>query len=467
MKSIKITHEVQSKLAALLQSLPLIMQIVQAIHEQGGRALLVGGAVRDLLLDREVKDLDVEIHGLSHDALEALFQTFGPVSLVGKVFGVFRLHGLDVDWSLPRSDSGGRKPEVKVDPFMQMKDAFVRRDLTINAMGIDCVTHELIDPFGGYEDLRAGILRSPDVQFFTEDPLRFYRVMQFISRFEMQPDQALNKVCATMSVATVSVERIETEFDKLMLRSMRPSLGIRWLQSLGRLPEVLPELADTVGIVQDARWHPEGDVFEHTMQTLDASVKDLKILYAALCHDLGKVSTTEEKDEKITSHGHAEEGKKLSVSMMKRITHRKELIEAVAKLVRYHMMPVQFVADGAKPSAYKRLARKLAPHATLQMLADLAQADKKGRNANGPQPLTDDDPAIVEFLRRAESAQVRIQVEEPLLLGRDVMDVVKPGPRMGKLLEAAYEMQIEHGIQDRDELKRRVLKDHFKKDVKI
>src|SRR5581483_2368303 len=176
---------------------------------------------------------------------------YGPVSLVGKVFGVFRIHGLDIDWSLPRSDSSGRKPEVQIDPFMGYKEAFARRDLTINAMGIDLVSHALIDPFNGCADLKAGILRAPDAAFFVQDPLRFYRVMQFIGRFGYRPDDELNRICASMDIATVSRERIEVEFEKLFLRSEQPSLGLRWIEKLGRMREVLPELAATVGVMQD------------------------------------------------------------------------------------------------------------------------------------------------------------------------------------------------------------------------
>ena len=122
-----------------------------------------------------------------------------------------------------------------IDPHMNFADAFKRRDLTINAMGIDLKTFELIDPWHGLEDLKKGILRAPDAKLFIEDPLRLFRVMQFIGRFQMNPDKQLNEICAKMSLAGISTERIEAEFDKLFLKSKRPSLGIRWLQEIGRL----------------------------------------------------------------------------------------------------------------------------------------------------------------------------------------------------------------------------------------
>jgi tRNA nucleotidyltransferase (CCA-adding enzyme) len=268
-----------------------------------------------------------------------------------------------------------------------------------------------------------------------------------------------------MDIKNVSVERIEGEFNKLLLKSARPSLGIRWLQSIGRLHDVLPELYAVVGVEQSVEWHPEGDVFEHTMQALDASVQttyenqfDTLILrYAALCHDLGKAITTEKVDGKILSYGHDQVGEKLAKNMLKRITRNKELIDSVCKLVRYHMAPLQFVKDGAKKSAYKRLANKLAPEVTMSMLVDLALADRRGRNAHGLEPLATPQPGVEEFRTRAQQAKVLTQVEQPVLQGADLLDRVEPGPHLGQLLRQAYEIQIEEGIKDKDELKRRVL----------
>ena len=211
MKCTKIEPTVQNMLKEILKAHPLVMKIVDCIAHNGGRAVLVGGAVRDLLLSFDelpafakgfgghgrmsgrVKDLDIEVHGLTIDQLHQILEKFGQVSLVGKSFGVLRLHGLDIDWSLPRADSSGRHPHVIIDPHMSIADAFKRRDLTINAMGIDLNTFELLDPWNGSHDLKAGILRAPDATLFIEDPLRLFRVMQFIGRFEMKPDDQLNE----------------------------------------------------------------------------------------------------------------------------------------------------------------------------------------------------------------------------------------------------------------------------------
>jgi len=465
MKCTKIDASKQSILTQTLKKYLMVQDIVHAIDQAGGIVLLVGGAVRDLLLGQEVKDLDIEVHQLMPEQLEKLLRLFGPVSLVGKSFGVFRVHKLDIDWSLPRTDSAGRKPHVEIDPFMGFKEAFRRRDLTINAMGINLITYELIDPFHGQEDLRNKILRETDTRLFTQDPLRFYRVMQFISRFAMQPAESLNAICMTMDIKHVSVERIEGEFNKLLLKSTRPSLGIRWVHSINRLKDILPQLYALVGVEQGADWHPEGDVFEHTMQTVDAAARivyenefdTLVLHYAALCHDLGKATDTQKVDGRITSHGHDMAGVPLTKQMLKHITRNKMLIESVVKLVRYHMAPLQFIQDGAKMSAYKRLANKLAPQVTIEMLADLALCDRQGRNPDSHIPLTTPQSEVEAFRVRAQQAEVLTGIEQPILHGRDLLDHVPPGPQLGQLLRKAYEIQLEEGIKDKNELKRRVL----------
>jgi hypothetical protein len=535
----KIAPKIEHNLNDLLAYYPVIvLDIIQKIDEVGGRALLVGGAVRDLLLGIKVKDLDIEVHGLTVEQLESLLRFFGPVSLVGKSFGVLRIHGIDIDWSLPRTDSAGRKPHVEIRADLTIQEAFARRDLTMNAIGIDLVSHELLDPFNGLQDMQDKLLRVPDKDKFAEDPLRFYRVMQFIGRFEMAPDQELNNICETMDISDVSRERIEQEFEKLLLKSRRPSLGIRWLRERKRLAEILPEIAALIGVPQNPDWHPEGDVFEHTMQALDAAAiittttttiiistgstsnsnnildSDLEsnrdialdtgelvrtvntrdssarnnacdtgleasglensmleserfyyqnqqnrliLLYAALCHDIGKATATQLIDGVYRSIGHDCEGAVLTPVLLRRITEKIAIIDPVKKLVKYHMQPTQLVVGKAGAAAYKRLAHKLAPDVTMHMLGDLCLADKRGRNPESHEPLESSDEHIVAFIKKAQQAQVIHKAEKPILLGRDLLDQVAGGPKLGELVKRAYEIQLDQGITDKQELKRRVL----------
>lgn len=445
-----------------------IHAIVSAIAHSNGRALLVGGVVRDMVMKAPIKDIDIEVYGLSENELEKILKSFGRVNIVGKSFGVLRIEGLDVDWSLPREDSSGRKPIVMVDPHMSIQKASQRRDLTMNAMAYDILTQEFIDTWGGMKDIANGILRTPDQHLFTEDPLRFYRVMQFVGRFNMMPDDVLNQLCKTMDISTVSRERIEEEFKKLLLRSERPSLGIRWLQSIDRLAELLPELSHTIGVLQEYKWHPEGDVFEHSMQALDAAAliakkydnefDKLVLLYAALCHDLGKVTTTKTINGVIKSIGHERESKRLARTMMRRITHNSDLINAVSSLVLHHMSPLQFTKNKAGLPAYKRLANKLDERVNMAMLIDLCMADKRGRNDGSNIPLTVDFPDVAIFKEKTEQAQVLYTKVEPLLKGNDILDIVLAGPQMGELLRYAYQIQIEKDVTNKQILKDWLLK---------
>ncbi|MBA3751412.1 CCA tRNA nucleotidyltransferase [Candidatus Dependentiae bacterium] len=440
----------------LFADYPVIEGVVDQIYKQGGRAFLVGGAVRDMVLGLAVHDLDIEVHNLSMDQLAAILRQKGTVSVVGKSFGVLKLYGTPIDWSLPRSDSAGRKPEVSIDPHMSITDALRRRDLTMNAMALELHSGEFFDPFQGLQDIQERVLRSPDLSFFKEDPLRLYRVMQFSGRFEMHPDQALHEICSTMDISQVSQERKEAEFEKLLLYSRRPSIGIRWLSSIGRLSEIALELSMTQTVHQNPAWHPEGTVFEHLMQAVDAGVlspvtgdEKLILLYAALCHDLGKISTTIMKDGVLRSPGHAQEGVFYARSLLKRITQKTKIIRTVLLLVRYHMEPSHFISAGAQLSAYRRLALKLSPYTNLQMLAFLATADSRGRNPVGGIPLEAMPDFIPLFLHRAEQAQSLVTATMQILHGRDINDLVNPGPLMGQLLQYVYEIQLNEGITDK------------------
>jgi len=458
---------IQEKIQHLLNGHPLVQKIINTLTTHGYTVLLVGGAVRDMLLGMQSKDLDFEVYNASCQDLESVLRQFGPVIVVGKSYGVLRVHGLDVDWSLPRTDGVGRKPQVSVDPHMAYKDAFRRRDLTVNAMGIDMQTGGIIDPYNGQEDLANKVLRAPDLHTFVEDPLRFYRVMQFVGRFGMSVDATLNEICATMSLEGVSRERIELEFEKLLLKSKRPSLGIRWLRTINRLYEVVPVLFECIGVPQRPDYHPEGDVFEHSMQVVDAAAlvvklyenneKKLIMLYAALFHDIGKKDTTKWEDGRWRSIGHAEHGAALARPALLRITHKKSIIRAVVKLIHYHMELGSYVSSGAKSGAYKMLAYKLAPENTIRTLIDLFLVDRQGRNPKSQEPLIIIDPEITKATEQAQEAGVLDTPEAPILHGEDLFDVVTSEKEIGALLERAYEIQIRKGITDKKELKKRIL----------
>jgi tRNA nucleotidyltransferase (CCA-adding enzyme) len=464
----------EKKLFKIIES---VFPIIQKIKELGGVSYLVGGTVRDLVLERETKDLDIEVHNLSLEQLEQALQHFGQVSLIGKQFGVLRIAHLDVDWSIPRRDSKGRKPEVTVDPAMTIEDACRRRDVTMNAMAISLneVSEDdskilIIDPFDGLKDLEKKELSVVDKKLFLDDPLRFFRVMQFVGRFEMAPDKELDEVCRKMQLEDdkgqklIAQERIFEELKKLLLLSKRPSLGFRWLDELKRMDEVFPEIGTIVGVPQRADYHPEGSVFEHTMQALDAAAlfdtyesdeQKLKVMLGVLCHDFGKPLVV---NDELHSKGHDMAGEKPAKIFIKRLTGSKELCRGVEKLVRHHMMPIAFLKNKAKENAYKRLALKLAPEVTILQLGMVALADMRGRNPEGSEPLTMRVDMIDSFIEKARSAKIERGPEKPVLLGRHIIEFIKPGPKMGRILQKAYQIQIDEGITNLEALRERVIK---------
>ncbi|MFH1644172.1 MAG: HD domain-containing protein [bacterium] len=456
--------------------------ILSAIIDFGGVPYLVGGTVRDFILNLPIKDVDIEIHKISLLDIEKILKKFGIVRLVGKQFGVLRIDGIDIDWSLPRKDSIGRKPKVEIDSQMTIKDALRRRDITMNAMAVDLSRvleknkniideDQIIDPFGGLKDIKNKVLRVVDQDLFLQDPLRFFRVMQFVGRFEMNPDEKLNSICKQMDLVDfvtgkkISRERIFEELKKLFLKSKKPSLAFKWLNDISKLKDIFPEIYALIGVEQKKDYHPEGDVFEHTMQSIDAAAifdeyesqeEKLLIILSVLCHDFGKPQTT---DESLSAKGHEQVGVKIAKKFLKKITDNKNLIDTVGKLVLYHIRPSAFVTDKSKLKAYKRLAQKLAPQTNMRQLALVALFDKRGRNKKKGEPLKDVfKNEFNNFLKMAKDAQIDRGPEKAVLRGKDILDIVKPGPEMGRLLKSAYKIQIEENIKDKEELKKRVLK---------
>lgn len=462
--------DIQKSISLFFEKNKIIIPIISKLKNAGARIYLVGGVVRDMVVQRATKDIDIEVHGISIDELEKVLCLFGVVKLVGKQFGVLRIASLDIDWSLPRKDSKGRKPTVIIDPQMTIKEACRRRDVTMNAMAIDLGSAiekkeiNIIDPYNGLDGINSKKLRAVDTAFFADDPLRFYRVMQFIGRFDMQPDEELNKLCTTIDLGGVARERIFEELKKLFLQSQVPSLGIRWLNEIGRLKEIMPEVHALIDVIQPLQYHPEGDVYEHTMQALDAAAvldlykndrEKLIIMFGALCHDFGKPVVTNKEGRAL---GHEGKGVEPAKVFMKRFCDDVILIKAVIKLVRHHMMPSLLVEQNSLPKAYKRLALKLSPVVSMRQLALVMLCDHRGRNGDGHEPLDIDMQRYNLFLEKSKQAKVVHKAEEPVLLGRHLMDVVKPGPRMGRLLKRAYEIQIDEGVTKVDELKKRIFK---------
>src|SRR5437016_6341605 len=255
-----------------LQILERVLALARAVHSAGGRALLVGGCVRDMLMGRQPKDWDLEVYGLEPSRLRELLDRFGPVNVVGEAFTVYKL-GSILDVSLPRlerkSGRGNRAFVIAGDPSMSIKDATRRRDFTINAILQDPLTEEILDPFAGQEDIKRQTLRAVSLDTFAEDSLRVLRAAQFAARFEFDIEPETVALCRTIDLSDLPSERIWGEMEKLLLRPERPSIGLEWLQELGAIDQLFPGIKALMHVPQDAEWHPEGDVYVHTLLVVD------------------------------------------------------------------------------------------------------------------------------------------------------------------------------------------------------
>ena len=437
----------------------LARAIAEAAAAVGGRAWVVGGFVRDRLLGIDAKDLDLEIFGVPAEQVPRLLEPFGRVEPVGMSFPVYKVGAVDV--ALPRRESktgrGHRGFTVEGDPSMSFAEAARRRDFTINAIGLDPLTGEYADPFGGRADLDARRLRVVDPERFGDDSLRVLRALQFVARFDLTADAGTRALLARIPLDDLPAERIWGELEKLVLRAPRPSLGFALALDLTVVARLFPELQALVGCPQEPEWHPEGDVWVHTLMVIDQArrrIDDLPragqvaMMLGAVCHDLGKPATTAFSDGRIRSLGHEEAGVAPAIALLDRLNvHAIDGVDVrreILGMTAHHLKPGAWykVRDQVGDGAFRRLAQKL----NLEWLARLARADCLGRTG------TFDCTAMDWFLDRATRLGVEHQPPTPLLLGRHLIELgVPPGPAMGVLLKRIYERQLDGEIATVDE----------------
>ncbi|HEX5706717.1 MAG TPA: HD domain-containing protein [Pyrinomonadaceae bacterium] len=459
-----------------------ILRLARAVSAEGGRALMVGGCVRDRLMRRDVKDWDVEVYGVEPERLRALLDQLGRVNVVGEAFTVYKL-GRDLDVSLPRrerkSGRGHRGFVIEGDPMMTFEEAARRRDFTVNAILEDPRTEEILDPFGGRADLERKLLRAVSPETFVEDSLRVLRAAQFAARFEFDIEPGTVELCRSIDLTDLPPERVWGELEKLLLRAERPSVGLQWLDRLGVNQKLFPELHALKGVPQENAWHPEGDVDIHTWLTCDRArelIDDLDyarrvtLMLAALCHDFGKPATTEFIDGRIRSRGHEEAGVRPTEAFLDRLRiytlEGYDVRAQVVALVRDHLKPGEFyrlrneISDGA----FRRLARRC----ELDLLYRVARADSLGRNAPWvPRERWYTAEAQEWFIARARALAIEQRPPAPLLMGRHLIEMgLKPSPRFKRVLDSVYEMQLDNRVRDVDEAKlaaRRLLEDEAKR----
>lgn len=447
-----------------------VLEIAHAVRAEGGRALLVGGCVRDELMGKQPKDWDLEVYGIQPARLRALLDQFGNVNVVGEAFTVYKL-GAHLDVSLPRRERktgrGHRAFFIEGDPSMTIAEATSRRDFTINAILQDPLTLELIDPFHGRGDLENKLLRTVSPETFGEDSLRVLRAAQFAARFEFEVDHQTVELSRSIDLSDLPAERIWGEMEKLLLRAQRPSIGLKWLRELGAVDQLFPELQALINVPQEPEWHPEGDVWIHTLLTIDRGreliddlpyPKQITVMLAALAHDFGKPATTAFVDGRIRSREHEEAGVEPTIRFLDRLNihtlNGYDVRAQVIAIVRDHLKPGEFFKKKMEVSAgaFRRLARKC----DLDLLYRVAKADSLGRNAEHvPRENWYTAEAQEWFIGRVRELELEQGAPAPILLGRHLLEMgMQPGPRIGEITKAVYEMQLDGRVQDLDDAKR-------------
>jgi tRNA nucleotidyltransferase (CCA-adding enzyme) len=425
--------------------------------------------VRDALMGKQPKDWDVEVYGVEPARLREVLDQLGPVNVVGEAFTVYKL-GSDLDVGLPRRERktgrGHRAFFIEGDPSMTIEDSTRRRDFTVNAILQDPLTGDLIDPFHGRDDIEKKVLRAVSRETFSEDSLRVLRAAQFAARFEFEIETETLALCRGIDLSDLPSERIWGEMEKLLLKAQRPSIGLKCLLELGAIDQLFPEIKALIDVEQDREWHPEGDVFVHTGLVIDRAreliddlpyAKQVTVMLAALCHDFGKPATTEFIDGRLRSRGHEEGGVEPTLSFLDQLNMHTldgyDVRAQVVALVRDHLKPGEYfkkreeVGDGA----FRRLARKC----ELDLLYRVARADSLGRNAEWiPREKWYDAEAQEWFIAHARELAVESKAPAPILQGRHLLEMgLKPGPRIGEVTKAVYEMQLDGRVRTLEEAK--------------
>ena len=425
-----------------MDDLLTVREIAEKVAENGGRVYLVGGCVRDEILGKENKDIDIEIHGISVNDVENILDTVGKRLEYGKSFGVYGLSGCTLDISLPRKNDG-------IDPFLGTESAARRRDFTINALMKDALTGEVSDYFGGLDDLKNGIIRHVDDETFPEDSLRVFRAAQFASRLGFSIAPETEKICRSIDVSSLPAERVMTEIEKALLKSEKPSVFFELLRGMDQLDVWFPEVKALIGVPQNQEYHKEGDAWTHTMMVMDEAAKrrskavyPLGFMMSALCHDLGKaVCTTEDQNGVVHSYLHETEGLPVVREFLRRLTSESRLKKYVMNMVEYHMEPNAMAHVRSKLKKTNKLFdSSVEPFDLIQ----LSICDGLGKIPS----YNDTEEFLIERYNRFTDIMSR-----PYVMGSDLIDNgLVPDEGFSDILAYAHKLRLA-GIEKDDALK--------------
>ena len=442
---------------AMEKDLSMAREIARQVVGHGGSTYYVGGFVRDALIGQENKDLDIEVHGITPECLKDILDSLGKLITIGESFGIFSLKGYSLDIAMPRKEEvrgqGHKDFDIFVDPFIGTKGASLRRDFTCNALMQDVLTGQIVDHFGGQQDLKQGILRHVNDASFAEDPLRVLRAAQFAARFGFRVAPETIELCRRMDLRHLPRERIEGELKKALLKAERPSIFFEVLRQMDQLDIWFPEVKALIGVKQNPRYHAEGDVWNHTMMVLDEAARlrhrtaqPLWFMLSALTHDFGKAVCTEEINGVLHAYDHEKQGLPLAETFLRRITAEAKLIEYVLNLTELHMKPN--TAAGAR-SSVKATNRMFDQAVDPEGLLCIALADDRGRITTVPGGDSE------EFLRQRLEIFLETMAR-PHVMGRDLIEAgLTPGAEFTEILQYAHKLRLA-GV-DKDNALKQVL----------
>lgn len=428
--------------------------IAKLVEEQGGQTFYVGGYVRDKILGKENKDIDIEIHKITPQALGSILDTVGERLEMGASFGVFGLRGYDLDIAMPRKEEatgrGHKDFEVFVDPFLGTKKAAMRRDFTMNAMMENVLTGEIVDHFGGVEDMKHKVIRHVNEATFVEDPLRVLRAAQFAARFEFAVASETVALSKTMDLSYLACERIYAELEKALLKAKKPSIFFEEMRKMEQLSVWFGQMEQLIGVPQPKKYHPEGDVWNHTMRVLDAAAQlkngaasPASFMLSAMCHDFGKIVATEKVKEQWHAYGHETAGLPIVEKFLTNITKEVKLRKYVLNMVKLHMKPNMLAAQQSKiKSTNKLFDESVDPNGLILLsIADTMGSGNGTRNEQTERFLYDRLAIFNETM------------EKPYVMGSDLVKAgLKPGPQFHDILAYAHKLRLAQ-VEKEDALK--------------
>lgn len=417
------------------EDLILAREIAEKAAQIGGKTYFVGGFVRDILMNKEPNDIDIEIFGIAEGELCEILESVGTLKDITSSFEIYNLTGSNLDITLPRNSDNN-----EINPFVSEKKAAKRRDFTMNSVMKDVLSGEILDYFGGVDDIKNAVIRATSEDSFKNDPLRVFRMADFCARLNFTPDEHTKELASQVDLSDLKKERVFEELKKALMKSEKPSIFFETLSDINGLDFWFQELKALINIEQNPKWHPEGSVWNHTMLVINEAAKlkseakePFKFMLSALFHDLGKAVATTVKDGKIISYGHDVKGVDLTAKVVKRLTNNKSVLKYATNMTELHMRPNGYAAQKSSQKAFNKLFyASVCP----EDLVLLSKADHMGRSSFS------DYSATEERLKQALEAYNKLMAE-PYITGKDLIDAgIAPDKNFSKLLDFANKLRL-------------------------